>query len=1267
MGKVRKERGIDVNPLNYLKKAVDSLVDIRDFVIDDIIKPVVNTITGVIEAALDDPIKTLAQIAAVATGNVWMLPLIEGVDVAIAGGDLGDVLKSTAKAYVVQQVGSYAGKAAGAYAASSLPAATSAATAKLVANAVAGATQGATVAIVTGQDPLKALISGGISAGTSAALGSIPGFAAFQKSNPTAAGAIAGYVGASLGGGNVAAATVYGAISASGIVKDIIEGSNVKLTPAQEAIVTDVLMGTATAALTGGNPTNVVRAALLKAGSKALGDMVKNFEFTSSAEKSEDSSKAYTNAVDKLSTNEESQKNIADSYNTVADEFNTKVVEQNRLKSIRDVAVQNYESNKNQANLDAANAATKTYNDFATNLIKENSETYQPQMDEYKNQLGELQDAHGTLIDEYTSAAEEFKGSVDNLSGSIKPIIDTSNRAFVEAMNPGFKADEYVKINNLPEGSDPYEHFLSVGQFDGASISYAAADSKLSTQRSVADQEAFKSTQAKAVLTVYDEYIKNGYSKSQITYLIDTGLSTVDVNNVLSSQKSNVDQLQDYASYVAGEKGTDSAEYKEAYKDALSAMADYGSYGVVKEEDGFATIESGKIDPDTLFPVYRPWGPPYDPVTGFRKVYISAYDTIDPVTGLLIPGGGGQERMSERDISALFALGKSANPPTTGGVSVFGDGSGASSGFSSGLQLVAKDSGSGDTLYDGGNGFAFLAYSDGTGRVVNKETYEVFLVNPEETKDILTESLKNPQTDSNSVKSNLNSNLEASIQIAIADAKAMGMQGDAALESAIATVAAEAGSTKTELLSQIGKTESQLREDFSVEINSVKSNVADTKAAIEAAIAEAKEAGLQGDFALKAAIDAIAAEQGVSSTSLLNNLSTTEAALKAEFAAGLESVSEDVQAKYDALTAEQKALAEQLRQQGVDFGSAIEQAQAQTQQQIEGLSADVQAQYDALTTEQKALATSLAQQGVDLNDAIAQAQAQTQEQIEGVSADVQAKYDALNQGQKDLADALTQQGIDFKSAIDLAQTQTQQQISDFGAEVNQRVDQLMQQGQTYQQATQQAIAEVNTQNQQLQETIGTKGRGANQSDIDLMLGMISDPSKTNLAYDVTGDQQITSDDVDFLRGVISGGQTWSPPASSAWSPTGMFLGQEEAENRANESIAQERAAAIARQKESDRKFQLGQVRGQAQAQVQRISDQLPAAYQAAQTEYTPIYGGAMQEFDFGSPLDVNFFGTRKEKQTNQNNQQPIKIAAGGYIDDLLAGDMTVDELLKLLR
>jgi hypothetical protein len=48
-------------------------------------------------------------------------------------------------------------------------------------------------------------------------------------------------------------------------------------------------------------------------------------------------------------------------------------------------------------------------------------------------------------------------------------------------------------------------------------------------------------------------------------------------------------------------------------------------------------------------------------------------------------------------------------------------------------------------------------------------------------------------------------------------------------------------------------------------------------------------------------------------------------------------------------------------------------------------------------------------------------------------------------------------------------------------------------------------------------------------------------------------------------------------------------------------------------------------------------------------------------------LDFDFFKPSPEKQAATKQQQPTKIAAGGYIDDLLAGDMTVDELLNLLR
>jgi hypothetical protein len=81
---------------------------------------------------------------------------------------------------------------------------------------------------------------------------------------------------------------------------------------------------------------------------------------------------------------------------------------------------------------------------------------------------------------------------------------------------------------------------------------------------------------------------------------------------------------------------------------------------------------------------------------------------------------------------------------------------------------------------------------------------------------------------------------------------------------------------------------------------------------------------------------------------------------------------------------------------------------------------------------------------------------------------------------------------------------------------------------------------------------------------------------------------------------------------------------------------------------------------QNQQVLQSISQKIP---QAAAQENTPLYG-AMEYFDpFGDP-----FADRKMKVASSTNPaEQSKMAAGGYIDDLLAGDMTVDDLLNLLR
>ena len=250
-------------------------VKVVNFAVDKIIEPVVKTVGNVIQAALNDPLKTIAQVAAIATGNAWALPLIEGVDVAIAGGDLSDVLEATAKAYVMQEVGSYVGKAAGSYAGqAATEAGASAASAEIAKNIVGAASGSAAVAVVTGRDPVQAFISGGVGAAVPAALGKISGF---QQLPNAAQRVISAAVSAQLTGQNVTAATINSAIAASGVVTQILNSYDPKgdkLDSAQRAIITDVLMGTAVAAITGGNPSNIVQAAMVKAGSAALGEMI---------------------------------------------------------------------------------------------------------------------------------------------------------------------------------------------------------------------------------------------------------------------------------------------------------------------------------------------------------------------------------------------------------------------------------------------------------------------------------------------------------------------------------------------------------------------------------------------------------------------------------------------------------------------------------------------------------------------------------------------------------------------------------------------------------------------------------------------------------------------------------------------------------------------------------------------------------------------------------------------------------------------------------
>lgn len=92
--------------------AVETIGDVAEDIVDtvvDVVEDVGKTLEKTVQAALDDPIKTIATIAAVATGQVQLIPYINAGATLARGGSFEDALKSYAVSTIAQGVGSYVG------------------------------------------------------------------------------------------------------------------------------------------------------------------------------------------------------------------------------------------------------------------------------------------------------------------------------------------------------------------------------------------------------------------------------------------------------------------------------------------------------------------------------------------------------------------------------------------------------------------------------------------------------------------------------------------------------------------------------------------------------------------------------------------------------------------------------------------------------------------------------------------------------------------------------------------------------------------------------------------------------------------------------------------------------------------------------------------------------------------------------------------------------------------------------------------------------
>jgi phage tail tube protein FII len=354
-------------------------------------------------------------------------------------------------------------------------------------------------------------------------------------------------------------------------------------------------------------------------------------------------------------------------------------------------------------------------------------------------------------------------------------------------------------------------------------------------------------------------------------------------------------------------------------------------------------------------------------------------------------------------------------------------------------------------------------------------------------------------------------------------ARDIGLKGDAALQAGLDSMAAKMGVSQAEVLKQLGTTAAELKDQFAADIaksqTATEKSIADTKAALGDAIAKAKAAGLEGDAALQAGIDSVAAKMGVNQAEVLKQLGTSTDALRGEFSMGLA-----------------------------------------------GVSAESRAQYNALNAAQKAEADARVAQGQNLQDAIT-----------GVTGQVTGLEGQLTAQGKDFANQLVRQGMDYNTAL---KTAIDAQSAMFGTQIG---------------------------------------------DVQSQLAANEAQRQADLAAQ---------------------------------------RGREEAAKQA-EAERQRLAAA-----EAVRQGKIADVRGtlaRGQQTVQSVAQQLPQALQQAQQVTTPLYG-AMEYFDpFGDPFGDPFATQKLKMASSTNPAEKPKMASGGYIDDLLAEDLSVDDLMNLLR
>ena len=453
-----------------------------DFVYDEIVEPIGDEVGRFVDNLLDDPIATIAKIAALATNNAWALPMIDASAAVARGEDLADVLKSAAISYVATEAGSIAGDFAG----SAVADATGSELANtIISNVATGGTTAAAKAIVYGQDPWEAFLQGGttsgVVSGVNAAMGKIDAATggkpatettaavkgAFSKLPTPAQSIIKTTLTAALTGQDVTEELIASAVMRSQVVTEGLTQffeNNPNLGDAEVQALTVAVQRSATAALSGGDVGDAISRTLQEYGQDAFNEVA---------------DKTVKNTVDKVAGTYQDYAAKADQLNGAGKLRDEAQIEYNRIagniddkKGIMDAADVEYQAAVNTFEANQTDANFTLLND-AIGVKNTATEAFNIAYGEY-GELAGLKATYTTnngLVDTYTTELgtiqETLVSDVDQLEDDMKPLYTAVDKAFVDSMTPDFNVEEYKEIHKLGDDVDGYQHYLTKGQYEG--------------------------------------------------------------------------------------------------------------------------------------------------------------------------------------------------------------------------------------------------------------------------------------------------------------------------------------------------------------------------------------------------------------------------------------------------------------------------------------------------------------------------------------------------------------------------------------------------------------------------------------------------------------------------------------------------------------------------------------------------------------------------------------------------------------------------------